>query len=589
METISDLGSYTFKSLLDNSIRKFSDRPALALVGEKEISYSELKDKTVEISRLLSSLGIKKGDRVGIWGIGRPTWGISYFSIVNQGIIAVPLLPDFSELEALSIFEHCKLDAIFIESRLYNKLIKNPDNIAKFPKVVIRLEDFEVIKNETGKTPDLNFELPDVNVSEDDTASIIYTSGTTGRPKGVVLTHKNLVWCAIQGQHCHRINKYDRCVSFLPLSHVYEFTVGFTMQMLNGACVYYLGKPPVVSALLPAFEKVQPTIVISVPLIMEKIYKNKVLPEINKKKILKFMYNFYFSRKIINRAIGKALMKIFGGHLEFLGIGGSKIDERVEKFMKDAKIPYAIGYGLTECSPLLAASGEKITLPGTIGPVLPGVDLKIINKNSHGIGEIVAKGPNIMTGYYNDDALTAESFTTEQDECGPGYYKTGDLGIMKKMKRMMRLSLKGRIKNLILGPSGENIYPEDIEFLINQHPVVNESLVVQDDNGLVALIQFDEEKLYAEIQQRLKIKLPEKMPELSDVKIVAKDTAEGLLRDALYQKEKILNEIQYFVNNLTNKSSYINRVEQIAEFQKTASAKIKRFMYDLRSKKQKSR
>ena len=589
METIQDLGEFTFKALLKNSVKKFGNRPALALAGdEKEISYAELETKSLEVASLLTSLGLGTGSKVAIWGIGRPQWGISYLGIVNHGMTAVPLLPDFSEVEVISIFEHCKPDAIFVETRLFKKLINNPENEKKLPSIIISLEDFSILKNETGLTPDLNCRLPEVKIREEDTASIIYTSGTTGRSKGVELTHKNLVWCAIQGQHCHRINKYDRCLSFLPISHVYEFTIGFTMQILNGACVYYLGKPPVVSALLPAFEKVKPTIIISVPLIMEKIYKNKVLPEIKNKWILRTFYHFYFCHKIINRAIGKVLMKLFGGHLVFLGIGGSKIDERVERFMKDAKIPYAIGYGLTECSPLLAACGPKNSIPGTIGPVLPGVDLKIINKNSRGIGEVVAKGPNIMKGYYNAPDINASSFTTDADECGAGYYKTGDLGILKTKKRIPRLILKGRIKNMILGPNGENIYPEDIEFIINQHPVVNESLVVEDDKGLVALIQFDEEKLTAEIEKRLKIKLPEKFPALGDFTDAAKDTADTLIKDVLYQKEAILGEIQYFVNSQTNKSSYISKMQQINEFQKTASQKIKRFLYELRTKKQKA-
>lgn len=585
METITDLGDYTFKSLLKNSVKKFASRPALSLVGGKEITYSQVEEKSLELASVLSSLGAKTGDRVAIFGTGRPEWGISYFGIVNHGMTAVPLLPDFSETEVLAILEHCKLTAMIVEEKLFEKLKNSADRL---PKIVIKLEDFSIIKNGTGRTPDSSFPLQDIRVKEDDVASIIYTSGTTGRSKGVELTHKNLVWCALQGQTCHRINKFDRCVSFLPLSHVYEFTIGFAMEMLNGCCVYYLGKPPVVSALIPAFAKVKPTIIVSVPLIMEKIYKNKVLPEINSSKFLSFLYKNRFFSKTINRKAGKKLMKVFGGHLCFFGIGGAKIDERVEKFMKDAKFPYAIGYGLTETSPLLAACGVKNSLPGTIGPVLPGVDLKIINKNPEtGVGEIAAKGPNVMRGYFNDEKLTAEAFTTKDDECGEGYFKTGDLGILKTVKGVERLILKGRSKNMILGSSGENIYPEDIEFVLNQHPVVAESLVVEDDKGLVALVQIDEDKLNAEIEERLKIKLPEKLPELGELKVAAKDAADDFVRSILRTKEAILNEIQYFVNSRMNKNSRISRIEQISQFQKTASQKIKRFLYDLRTKKNK--
>lgn len=587
METIETLRSYTFKALLANSVKKFGDRPALALSGQKEFSYKEVNRKVNEFASILSSLGAKRNDKIAIWGTGRPEWGISYFGIVNQKMTAVPLLPDFTENEVLNIFEQCDLKALVVESHLFEK-IKN--SFDKLPQIVLKLEDFSVLKNETMLKPDNTFPLQDVAVNEDDIASIIYTSGTTGRSKGVVLTNKNLIWCAIQGQNFHRLNKFDRIVSFLPLSHVYEFTIGFTMEMMNGSCVYYLGRPPVVSALLPVFQKVKPTIIVSVPLIMEKIYKNKVLPEINKSKALKTLYKFPLMRKLINKKIGKTLKKTFGGHLEFLGIGGAKVDEKVEKFMKEAKIPYAIGYGLTETSPLIAASGTDLTIPGTIGPVVPGVDLKIINKNEKtGVGQIVVKGENVMKEYYNLPELTKESFTTKDDECGEGYFKTGDLGLLKKIKGKERLILKGRSKNMILSSSGENIYPEDIETVLNQHPIVNESLVVEDDKGLVALVQYDEEKLLKEIELRLNTKLSDKIPDLKPVtleelKEKAIDSAQTLIQDILYQKEVIANEIQYFVNSKINKNSRISRIQQIGEFQKTASQKIKRFLYDFKSK-----
>ena len=350
------------------------------------------------------------------------------------------------------------------------------------------------------------------------------------------------------------------------------------MQIMNGSAVYYLGKPPVVSALLPAFKLVQPTIVLSVPLIMEKIYKAKIVPAFTKNGFIKFLSKFPPTRRILCRKAGKELKKTFGGKLVFFGIGGSKVDPVVEKFMRLAKFPYAIGYGLTETAPLLAGSGVKITMPGTIGPLLPGLDLRIANANSKGVGEIVVKGPNVMKGYYKDPALTENTFTNENDDCGPGYFKTGDLGVIKKRKGLYRLILKGRSKNMILGPSGENIYPEDIEFVLNQHPFVNESLVVEDDTSLVALVNVDEEKVEAEAEARSKINIPN-----------FKEMAEEFQKDIAYQKEKILGEIQYFVNSRTNSSSRIGRIEQVPEFEKTASQKIKRYLYDLRTKTRKDK
>lgn len=569
METIKDLGKYTFPALLTNSVKKFSERPALAIAGQEPCTYLEMEAKSKAFSVLLAELGLKTKQKIAILGVGRPEWGIAYLGIVNRGMIAIPLLHDFSKTEITSILEHCGVDAIVVEERFYNK-IKDIENV--LPNIIIKMDDYSVISGE--KKAELTYEeLPDYEVQEDDTASIIYTSGTTGRSKGVELTHKNLVWSAMSGQFVHRVNKMDRCLSFLPLSHVYEFSIGFTMQILNGSSIHYLGKPPVISALLPAFQKVQPTIILSVPLIMEKIYKAKIVPTFTKNGLMKTLSAFPPTRTILCRVAGKQLIKTFGGKLNFFGIGGSKVDPNVEKFMRSAKFPYAIGYGLTETSPLLAGSGPEITIPDVLGPTLPGLDIQIANPNEEGIGEIVAKGPNVMKGYYKDPELTAKAFTTDEDSCGAGYFKTGDLGTLKKIKRMVRLSLKGRSKNMILGPNGENIYPEDLEFVLNQHPMVSESLVVEDDNGLVALIQVDEDKLNEEAQHRTKLKLP-------NVLEVAAEFQQGMA----YQKEVILNEIQFFVNSRSNRNSQIKSIKTVPEFEKTASQKIKRYLYDLRTK-----
>ncbi|MCR5766012.1 MAG: AMP-binding protein [Treponema sp.] len=573
METIKDLGTYTFAGLLDNSVRKFGGRPALTLIGKTPYTYAQIGEKSEAIAKMLAALGLKRGSKVAIYGTGRPEWGIAYFGIVNYGMIAVPLLPDFSSEEVSSVFEHCGVDAVFVETKLYNKIENLGD---KLPPIVIKLEDYSIIKDTN--TPDnclKNITSYEGNspiekvYEEENLASIIYTSGTTGRSKGVELTHKNLVWTCIQCQNTHRVHKLDRTLSFLPLSHVYEFTISFSMQLLNGACVYYLGKPPTVSALMPAFKIVKPTVVLSVPLVMEKIYKNKVLPTFEKNGLTKFLYKVPATRKLVFKIAGKTLKKTFGGHLIFFGIGGAMINPEVERFMKIARFPYAIGYGLTETSPLLASSGPKITVPGTIGLVMPGVDLKINNSDPKtGIGEIVVKGENVMRGYHKDPELTASVFTTSEDSAGPGYFKTGDLGLFETHHRKPYLRLKGRNKNMILGANGENIYPEDIEFVLNQHPLITESLVVEDDEGLVALVQLDEDKLENEAEKRIKKSFPA-----------------AVLDAVAYEKEALISEIQFYVNKRVNKSSKIGKVKTVIQFEKTATQKIKRYLYDLRTKK----
>ena len=559
MVTIRDLGEYTFPALYNNAIKSFSDCNALSFVDGKPITYAQVAERVENMTKILYGLNIREGAKVAIWSGSDPNWGVSYLALVNLGVIAVPILPDFSVEEVETILRHAGVSGIIISEKMYSK-IKHLDS-ALLP-FIIKLEDFSLYRNnEDFEIPQdykavlFSGEIPAATVTEDTIASIIYTSGTTGRSKGVVLTHKNIVFNAIQCQTVHRINKRDKCLSFLPLSHVYEFTIGFVMQFLNGACIYYLGKPPTVSTLLPAFKKIRPTLILSVPIIMEKIYKNKIIPTFSKTKTMKKLYQIRFFQKIFHRIAGKSLKRTFGGHLKFFGIGGAKVDTQVEQFMKDAKFPYAIGYGLTETAPLLAGSGTKNTKPGTIGPILEGVELQIINPNPEtGIGEVVARGPNVMQGYYNDPELTAEVFTTDEDSCGAGWFKTGDLGDFAVKGY---LSLKGRLKNMILGSGGENIYPEDIEFVLNQHPDVLESLVVEDEKGLVALVQLDLEKLAKQF----------------------KGAVDDMKEAVLYKQEEVLSEIKFYVNQKTSKTSKIGIVKSVSEFEKTASQKIKRYLY----------
>ncbi len=572
METIKDLGSYTFPALLANSVRKFADRPALALVGKLPLTYRQVADKVRSFGKMLAGLALKAGSKIAVLGTGRPEWGIAYLGTVCHGMIAVPLLPDFSEKELSTIIKHCGVDAVVVEGRLYSKLAGIKEVL---PSVVIRMEDFAVLSDAVDGQPNANvrtiadfeqFEEPCFDADEEDTASIIYTSGTTGRSKGVELTHKNLVWTCVQCQNTHEVTSKDRTLSFLPLSHVYEFTVGFSMQILNGACVYYLGKPPVVSALLPAFSIVKPTIVLSVPLVMEKIYKNKVLPTLTKSKFMKALYGKKLTRKLLHRVAGASLKKTFGGHLVFFGIGGAKVDPKVEQFMKDAHFPYAIGYGLTETSPLIASSGPKITEPGCIGVVMPGVEVMINNPNpSTGVGEIVVKGLNVMKGYYKEPDITASAFTTEDDSAGEGYLKTGDLGVFETRHKKPYLILKGRNKNMILGSNGENIYPEDIEFVLNQHPYIAESLVVEGDEGLVAFVKLDEEKIRALVGKAKNI--------VSNVVTFVGD------------KAQLINEVKNYVNSNVSKIARIVKIQEVIQFEKTATQKIKRYLYDLHSVK----
>jgi long-chain acyl-CoA synthetase len=563
MQTIEDLGVYTFPALLRNTVAKFGDRPALAFASGEPFSWAEFGERVASLRDRLWRLGVSAGDRVVIFSPSAPAWGVAYFAVVSLGAVAVPLLPDFSTKEACSCVTHSGAKAAIVHPRLREKIAGEADSALV---TVLSAEDFALERG----TETRSGSAPEVSVGEEDTASIIYTSGTTGRSKGVELSHKNLVFTAIGGQFFQRINKYDIGLSFLPMSHVYEFTIGFLMFLLNGASIYYLEKPPTVTTLLPALQRVRPTIILSVPIIMEKIYKNKVLPTFTSRPLTRALYAIAPFRVLLNRIAGRSLKRTFGGRVKFFGIGGAKVDPAVERFMKEARFPYAIGYGLTETSPLLAGSGPRITVPGTIGPAMPGVELRIDSPDpATGVGELVVRGPNVMKGYYRDAELTRATFTSD------GWLRTGDLG---SIDRKGRLSLKGRSKNMILGASGENIYPEDIEFVLNQHPFVAESLVVEGEgSSLVALVQLDEEKVAAEAERRgaAVSSVGERIGDAMNEAMIE------MSRYVAYKSEEILDEIRFFVNENVGRISRIDRVELIERFEKTASQKIKRYLYTI--------
>jgi len=387
-------------------------------------------------------------------------------------------------------------------------------------------------------------------VGEEDIASIIYTSGTTGRSKGVMLTHKNIAINAIKGKKLQYLDEKDRFLSVLPLSHTYENTLGLILPMLCGSCVYYLRKPATPAVLLPALELVKPTVMLTVPLIIEKVYFNKVLPVFRDKPAIRLLYKIPFIRKKLNAVAGKKLLATFGGNLKFFGIGGAKLNKSVEKFLLEAKFPYAIGYGLTETSPLLAGSNPQNTVFDSTGPAIDGVELKINNPDAKtGEGEIWAKGPIIMKGYYKEPEMTSEVLTPD------GWFRTGDLGVFDTNGNLF---IKGRLKNMIVGASGENIYPEEIESVINNFRFVVESLVIQQKGKLVALVHLNMEELEKKYHH-LKHDMEEKFEE---------------------KKDELLVELKEYVNSQVNKFSQINRVVvQPVPFQKTATLKIKRFLY----------
>ena len=470
----------TFPSMFSETLRKFAKCGAYAFAGEEPKSYESSYREIMSLMAMIERNGICPGDKVAILSSNMPNWGIAYFSITFMGAIAVPVLPDFSTNEVGNILEHSGSKAIFISAALLPRIegFKSEDL-----KTLILIEDFSLIapgNNSFEYEPD-SLPVRNYEVDEEDLASIIYTSGTTGRSKGVMLTHKNIVFNALKGQMIQSIDENDRFLSVLPLSHTYENTLGLILPMLSGSCVYYLKKAPTPAVLLPALAEVKPSMMLTVPLIIEKIYFNKIMPAFRDKMILKLLYHIPFFRKKLNEAAGKKLLKTFGGNLKFFGIGGAKLNKSVEKFLIEAKFPYAIGYGLTETAPLLAGANPKKSVLESTGPAIEGIELIIHNPDMKtGEGEIWVKGPNVMKGYYREPDMTKEVLTPD------GWFKTGDLGTLDSNNN---LYIKGRLKNMIVGASGENIYPEEIESVINNFRFVAESLVIQQKGKLVAYVE----------------------------------------------------------------------------------------------------
>lgn len=541
------LQKQTLKCLIENSVKSFPENPSISFVEGQPINYTQLGKEIEKIADLLYAYGLQKGDKVALFSHNMPNWVIAFFSVVSKGLIIVPILPDFSAEETRNVLEHSESKVLFISDRLYPR-VENL-NVPTL-KTIIKLDDFSVIKSETDPVEN---KAGDIQVDESDIGSIIYTSGTTGRSKGVVLTHENMTFVAATSFAVFPINHEDVFLSFLPLSHTYENAIGMLYPIMYGASIFYLEKPPTAAALLPALAKIRPTMMLSVPLIMEKIYKVQVQGKFAKNHFTRMIYKTPLFRILIHRIAGKKLYQTFGGRLKFFGIGGAKLDGRVERFLKEARMPYAIGYGLTETAPLLAGAAPHQTKLHSTGFAIRGVELKIHEPDEKGIGEIWAKGPNVMQGYYKNPEATAEVLVED------GWFRTGDYG---RMDRQKRLFIKGRMKNMIVSASGENIYPEDIESVINNNQYVLESLVVEEDGYLVAKVLLDLEALEKHYEH-----------------------LKSIIDEKKLQYHEWMTHFTKEINEKLNKFSQLKRVDVMHEpFEKTASQKIKRFLYTKKKK-----
>jgi long-chain acyl-CoA synthetase len=548
-----NLENFTLPALLDRSLELFAKNDSFAKASKKAMSYEEFNKKIHDMVELLQHHGIQQGDKVLLLSENSPNWGIAYFAVTYFGAVIVPVLPDFHPSDIHHIMRHSEVKAVFVSTKHQTTIEECQDSKMMFAINLDSLTMIESLCNKTymHKVKEQFSKLSNKQTKpkEDDLATLIYTSGTTGHSKGVMLSHKNLVTNAMSAYKQVKVYEDDVFLSILPLAHTLECTVGLLIPVLHGASVYYIDKVPTPSVLLKALKVVKPTMMISVPLIIEKIYKNKIVPKFTSSFLIKALYSIGFIRKRLNKIAGQKLIETFGGRLRFFGIGGAGISPYVEQFLIEAEFPYIIGYGLTETAPLLSAG----ILGGTIkhrsaGVAMSGVKLKIKNPDPKTKkGEILASSPSVMMGYYKDEEQTKEVMDGE-------WFCTGDLGYIDDDGYLF---ISGRSKNVIIGSGGENIFPEQIEATINQHDEVLDSLVMMQNDKLIAKIHLDYE--------------------LIDKKFNAHKNTEAKLREDI---EKLLEDMRLEVNSkISSYSRMIKFVEQIEPFVKTPTKKIKRYLY----------
>ena len=535
----------TLYELARNSVEKFASKVAFSMFEGDDVTYAEVGRRIEKVQEILTCAGLHAGDKVALLSSNMPNWGVCYFAVTSAGMVAVPILPDFSGEELDMIIAHSEAKALLVSDRLFTKLSKQ--TIERL-NVVVRTKNLGVIAQRVKGEGSMAVPKPD------DLAVIIYTSGTTSKPKGVMLTHAAL--CAQVGisSSIFPVLPDDVFLSVLPLSHTYECSIGMIYPFSMGARVVYLDRPPTASALMPALRAVRPSVMLIVPLIIEKIYRHQVLAKFNSNGFWRTLYKVGFLRRYLHRVAGKKLLKLFGGRLRFLGIGGAKLDGGAEKFLLEAKVPYAIGYGLTETAPLLAGAAPSQVRLGSTGPQAPGVQLRLENINPDTRqGEVVALTPSVMLGYFKNPEATKEVFTDD------GWFRTGDLGEFDKDGW---LYIKGRLKNMIVVTGVENIYTEDIETVLNSHVYIADSIVTEQEGRLVALVHFNRDEIEAMVDN------------WREEWETQKEAWEA-------KTEQLKKEIMDFVNAKVNRFSRISEVvEEKDDFAKTPTHKIKRFLYN---------
>lgn len=543
----------TFVSYLTESIVNNWEIEALTDYKGESFTYGDVGKYIIRIHKLFKNSGIQQGDKIAILGKNSARWGILYISIVTYGAVVVPILPEFKVNDLKRIIDHSDSILLFAGDKMMDSI-----NCSEFEKLqgIIKINDFSLLKCYSDKllkayedsgldklldlddssSKDISF--PDV--SNNKQAVLSYTSGTTGFTKGVMLAHNSLAANIRYAQNHIPLKSGDKIVSFLPLAHTFGAAFEFLFPFSIGCHITILTKTPSPQIIMKAFQEIKPSLILSVPLVIEKIYKNQILPEINKWHI-KLLLTIPGISQIILKKFREKLTKVFGGKFHEIVMGGAPLNHEAEVFFNRMKFKYTVGYGMTECGPLIGYCGWSDIPLGSSGKIVDTLKIKIVKETPEQLtGEICVKGDNVMLGYYKNKEDTLKVIDKD------GWLHTGDLGYVDKNGFIF---IKGRSKSMILGSNGKNIYPEEIESMLNNRYAIAESIVVHRDNKLIALVSPD-----AEIIKKNKI-------------------SESDLSKLLKQHQKVLNnKLPKYIN--------ISAIEIHAEeFERTPKKSIKRYLY----------
>ena len=532
-------------ALFEHAIRSNSALTALSDYGGESFTYGQTGERIAKVHSIFSAAGINPGDHVALLGKNSAQWCMIYLATVTYGAVIVPILPDFKPADIHTIITHS--DSLFLYAEESMFLTLDPDSMPLL-RQVRRIRDDSVLfsRNEpetaltTGTTPNPGVLVSFRPSNPDDLAVISYTSGTTGFSKGVMLQHKSLLGNILYAHRNMPLNPRDRILSFLPLAHTYGCAFEFLFPFTLGCDITFLTKTPSPKIIMQAFGEIRPALILSVPLVIEKIYKSQILPALRGMPMRALIHTPGIN-KLIYKKIRDKMVNVFGGNFRELVIGGAPFNSQAERFFKKLNFPFTVGYGMTECGPLISYASWKTTKVGASGRVVDELEMRIDSSDPlRESGEILVRGNHVMLGYYQNEEATRAVIDDE------GWLHTGDLGVMD---RHGNIFIKGRSKSMILGPSGKNIYPEEIESVLNNRFMVAESLVIDRAGRLVALICPDYDAM--ERSGHRKQDLPE--------------IFRGYIHDLNHHMPKYIRIADFEIRE--------------AEFEKTPKKSIKRFLY----------